>query len=348
MSKQVILIGPLGAESSMAAGDSLKNWHLINRLRQLSVDLRVIDTIESQKSLAKKVLAVIDIFRHRKSRFIVSASSVGAYRLLSLMRRMGISDIIYWVIGGDFPHLINCGMIDIRAYSNVRKIIVEGKRMEETLRIYGLKNVMTLPNFKPIDFIPAKQPRDSHAPVRFVFLSRIIEDKGCRYINEAAALLNGKGLGQRFMVDYYGSITDEYKKTFLESIEPIPNVAYKGFLKLVDQANYQILAGYDAMLFPTFFYGEGFAGIFIDAFIAGLPVITSDWNLNSEIVKDGETGLIVENRNAEKLAAAMERLIMDPQLAESMSKRCQEQCMNYDSAHVVTQDLVERLELTPS
>ena len=345
MSKQVIFIGPLGGDSKMVAGDSLKNLHLTNRLRELSVSLRIVDTIKSNKSFIRKVLAVLFILFHRKSKFIVSASTTGAYRLLSLMKRFGISDVIYWVVGGDFPHLINCELISTKPYANARVIIVEGKRMEETLRIYGLNNVITLPNFKPIDFIPEKKPRETNAPVRFVFLSRIVEDKGCGYINKAAEILNEKGLGARFSIDYYGSITDSYKKSFLGEIGNIPNVEYKGFLKLVDRANYGVLAEYDAMLFPTFFYGEGFAGIFIDAFIAGLPVITFDWSLNSEIIRDGETGIVVENRNAAKLAAAMERLISNPQQIEAMSKKCQAQCMNYDSEHVVTKALMERIGL---
>ena len=131
----------------------------------------------------------------------------------------------------------------------------------------------------------------------------------------------------------------------MSEIGELPNVEYKGFLKLVEISNYDVLAGYDVMLFPTFFYGEGFAGIFIDALIAGLPVVATDWNLNSEIVRHGETGVVVENRNAERLADAMEMLIREPQKIESMSKRCQSECMKYDVANLVTPALVKQLGL---
>ena len=99
------------------------------------------------------------------------------------------------------------------------------------------------------------------------------------------------------------------------------------------------------MLFPTFFYGEGFAGIFIDAFIAGLPVIATDWSLNSEIVTDGETGIIVQNRSAEKLADAIECLIRHPEKAAEMGRKCQEQCRKYDTNQVVTPEFLKRLGL---
>jgi glycosyltransferase involved in cell wall biosynthesis len=236
-------------------------------------------------------------------------------------------------------------LVNVKPYANVRKIIVEGKRMEETLRIAGLDNVTTLPNFKPIDFIPVKQPKKSDAPMRFVFLSRIDEDKGCGYINRAAELLNEKGLADKYVIDYYGAVADRYKEKFTDETNRLPNVEYKGFLNLLDKSNYEVLAGYDAMLFPTFFYGEGFAGIFIDAFIAGLPVIATDWSLNSEIVRDGETGIIVQNRSAEKLAEAMEHLIRHPEKAEEMGRKCQEQCKRFDTDHVVTTQFLKELGL---
>ncbi len=106
-----------------------------------------------------------------------------------------------------------------------------------------------------------------------------------------------------------------------------------------------MLAGYDAMLFPTFFYGEGFAGIFIDAFISGLPVIASDWSLNGEIIKNGKTGWIVPNRNVDELANTMERVIRHPEQAWEMGQACQAQCMEYDTDHVVTPSLLKQLGL---
>lgn len=345
MSRPVYFIGPLGSVSGMIGGDSLKNLHLSNHLQKLGVELRIIDTNACRQSLSKAASAILKIIFHRKSKFIVSASSMGAYKLLKALKLLGISDVIYWVVGGDFPNLLNCDLLSIEPYKNVKTIIVEGKRMEETLRICGLSNAITLPNFKPIDFIPAKKRTDTDLPVKFVFLSRIAEDKGCSYINKAAKLLNEKGLANSYSIDFYGSVFETYKEQFMSEINDLPNVEYKGFLKLLDKSNYNVLASYDAMLFPTFFYGEGFAGIFIDAFIAGLPVITFDWSLNSEIIKDGETGIIVENRNAEKLAAAMERMIHHPEEIITMSKNCQSECMKFDTDHVVTRSLLERLEL---
>jgi glycosyltransferase involved in cell wall biosynthesis len=47
---------------------------------------------------------------------------------------------------------------------------------------------------------------------------------------------------------------------------------------------------------------------------AGLPVVASRVGGISEIVADGETGLLVEPDDAESLAAALERLVDDAEL----------------------------------
>ena len=46
------------------------------------------------------------------------------------------------------------------------------------------------------------------------------------------------------------------------------------------------LKKYFALLFPTYFHGEGFAGCLIDAFFAGIPVIATDWLYNKDIINN--------------------------------------------------------------
>ncbi len=343
--RKIIFIGPVGATEKMASGDSIKNYFVINRIKEHAGKLLVIDTNIYRKSLLKIIQMLFILVLNRKARYVVSASSGGAYKMLRLMRMLGIHDIIYWVVGGDAPHLICSEVLDIDVYRNVRKIIVEGKSMQETMRITGFKDVTVLPNFKKITYIPPKSFQRQNGRCRFVFLSRVTEDKGCGYITEAVRLLNERGLENAFCVDFYGSLLDDYKDTFLSGLADLPNAEYKGFLKLLDPGNYNHLASYDAMLFPTFFYGEGFAGIFIDAMIAGLPVIATEWNVNRDVVEEGQTGLFVPPRRAKPLADAMQYLIEHPEKVEEMGKIAQSRCMDYSADHVVTDAFLEGLGL---
>lgn len=66
---------------------------------------------------------------------------------------------------------------------------------------------------------------------------------------------------QKFSVDFYGKIDDACKDTFLSKVNQLETVRYAGFLNLWNQEGYDILSQYDAMLFSTYWMGEGFAGI---------------------------------------------------------------------------------------
>lgn len=59
------------------------------------------------------------------------------------------------------------------------------------------------------------------------------------------------------------------------------------------------------MLFPTFWKGEGFPGVIVDAFIAGLPVIATHWNMNVEIIQDGINGFIIPPNDINRLTEKM-------------------------------------------
>ena len=134
-------------------------------------------------------------------------------------------------------------------------------------------------------------------------------DKGCDYILQAVRRLNAKGLQHRFSVDFYGKTDASYRERFEKEISKLENAAHHGLLDLRTREGYDILATYDAMLFPSYWVGEGFAGVFIDAFIAGLPVLASDWAHNAEVIADGKLGLIYPVHSVEALMEAMERCI---------------------------------------
>ena len=53
------------------------------------------------------------------------------------------------------------------------------------------------------------------------------------------------------------------------------------------------------MVLPTSHYTEGFPGTVLDAFIAGIPVIVTEWEYSREFVDDGITGFVVPFENGQ-------------------------------------------------
>ena len=84
----------------------------------------------------------------------------------------------------------------------------------------------------------------------------------------------------------------------------------------------EAIKGYYALLFPTYWKGEGFPGTIVDAFSAGLPVIATDWNCNSEIVTHKVNGILYPNKYVKNLKDAIEYLMKDTDNIETMKLNC--------------------------
>ena len=126
-------------------------------------------------------------------------------------------------------------------------------------------------------------------------------------------------------------------------INKYDNINYLGSLQLQEESNYIILAKYHYMLFPTYWLGEGFPGVIIDAYKAGVPIIGSDWNFNSEFIKDGITGIIIPTHDVDKLLLTMENVITNKYNNQKMSLNCQEKALEYDTSNVITIDLTRKI-----
>ena len=224
----------------------------------------------------------------------------------------------------------------------MKHTLVESNKMKDQLEAHGIKGVKQVANFKPIHYYP-KVSLCKDGKIRFVFVSRIMPDKGCDYIVEAAKLLNEKGQEKNFSIDFYGKIADSYKKIFEQKLEILPNVNYNGFLNLRENAGYDRLAEYDVMLFPTYWRGEGFAGVFIDAFIAGLPLIATDWAHNRQFLEEGKTALFIPVHNVKFLVETMQKCIEDNVKINEMKAACQQEAEKYNINNVVTEQLLKEI-----
>jgi glycosyltransferase involved in cell wall biosynthesis len=78
----------------------------------------------------------------------------------------------------------------------------------------------------------------------------------------------------------------------------------------------RLYAEADLFVFPTL--ADCFAQVVSEAMAAGLPVVTTRVGATPEIVKDGETGLLVEPGDAAALGRAVATLLDRPELRASM------------------------------
>lgn len=130
---------------------------------------------------------------------------------------------------------------------------------------------------------------------KFVFISRVIPQKGINIIVEAAKLLPND-----YCIDIYGPIDDRhYENTIFKN----SSVTYKGVLQPEEITT--TLLNYNVLLLPSYFEGEGYPGIIIESLALGMPIITTNWKALPEVVTDGDNGLLIPIKDSKKLSEAM-------------------------------------------
>ena len=100
-----------------------------------------------------------------------------------------------------------------------------------------------------------------------------------------------------------------------------------------------LFLGADAFIFPTIY--EPFSNACLEAMAAGLPVVTTTVNGASEVLREGESGFLLEDPlDAPVLADRMEKL-----LSFDLRRRMGEQARRIAEEHPVERNTLETLEL---
>jgi len=79
-----------------------------------------------------------------------------------------------------------------------------------------------------------------------------------------------------------------------------------------------VLASSDIAVLPS--RAEGLPNAVLEYMAAGLPTIASRVGGNAELVEDGVTGLLVPPEDSSAIAAALLRLLRDPDLSRKMAE----------------------------
>lgn len=143
--------------------------------------------------------------------------------------------------------------------------------------------------------------------------------KGVEYLAQAL-----KTLDRNVLLIMVGRWEKGYLNRFLRVLgNTKERVQLVGYVPDKDKITY--LAAADIFVFPTLLEGFGFP--LVEAMAAGLPVITTSAGAAGEVV--GNAGLVVPPGDSTALADALNRLLMDPTLAESLRRAGQTRVQKY-------------------
>ena len=149
----------------------------------------------------------------------------------------------------------------------------------------------------------------------FVFVGRIVRDKGINELCQAMALLSGIAPVRLLMVGPYEDDLDPISQPSKDVIENNPSIEYLG-----SKYGDELLACYaaaDCFVFPS--YREGFPNTVLEAGAMGLPSIVTDINGSREIIVQGENGVVIPPKDANALYQAMLDMIRYKAARERMA-----------------------------
>lgn len=200
----------------------------------------------------------------------------------------------------------------------VKNDLITYRITRKPLRVLGHGNVMgiDLGRFRagrPDVSVEAARLR-RHGVFTFIFVGRLVGDKGINELIEAFTALHATHPATRLLlVGRQEPTLDPLRPETLASIEQCPAIEAVG--QQLDVRPW--FAAADALVFPS--YREGFPNVVIEAGAMGLPSIVTDINGSREIILHGRNGLVVPPRSVESLRKAMADLIDRPDKTLAMA-----------------------------
>ena len=159
----------------------------------------------------------------------------------------------------------------------------------------------------------AQQPQPS-GQVCVIMVSRLLRDKGIQEFIDAAKLVKARDNSVRFLL--VGDVDDGNPTSLTaDQLTELRNSRDVTWLGARTDIAELVGASHIACL-PS--YREGLPKSLIEAASAGRPIVTTDVPGCREVVTNLVNGLLVEPRNSKDLALAIEKLVGDPELRQSM------------------------------
>lgn len=304
--RKISIIGNFDIKNNSYNGQTIKTRIVADELESLygASEIKRIDTAGGKSVVLRLLFQLFGCVMGSRNIIILPAQNgikvilplVVIYNLLFSRR------IHYVVIGGWLAELLQRNRWLLPFAKRLHMIYPETQNMKTALAALGLHRVKVMPNCKPLHILSADDIAGYNLrPMRFCIFSRITPTKGIEDAIKAVSLANEKAGKTIATLDLYGNVETCDSPWFDAVKASMPEtVAYCG--KVAFDKSVSTLKEYTALLFPTYYPGEGLAGTVIDAFAAGLPVVASDWHDNANIITDKKNGFVFPTHDVNRLA----------------------------------------------
>ena len=283
----------------------------------------------------KSLFALIRLFRREKPDIVHANTPKGALLGMAAAKLAGVKHRLYNVNGlrfettaGNLRRLLitmekiacACATKVIPQSNGVAEVLRKEKITKKPLKVIhnGSGNGVDIARFDPADPEIAEKAlglKGDHSAVTFVFVGRLVKDKGINELVGAFSRLTKEGVdGRLFLLGNYEDNLDPIKKETREEIERNDRIVECGYQKDIRPW----LRASDVFVLPS--YREGFPNVVLEALAMGLPCVVSDVNGAPDAVKEGLNGIIVPKKDEEALYKAMKKMTADGSLRAEMGE----------------------------
>lgn len=137
--------------------------------------------------------------------------------------------------------------------------------------------------------------------IEFLFISRIMKEKGIEQYLEAAMVIKEKYPNTKFHV--LGFCEEDYEQRLLE-LQEKGIIQYHGMQ--IDVRKFLKIS--HCTIHPTY-YPEGMSNVLLESASSGRPIITTNRSGCREVVDDGVNGYIVEQQDSQDLIEKIEKFL---------------------------------------
>lgn len=332
--KKVSVIGHFAFGLKYLDGQTVKTKILADELCKKFGDQEVIkfDTHGGVKTLIKSPVHTIKALKKSKNVIILPAHNglrvfgkiLPCFKVFFKNRK-----IHYVVIGGWLPKFLSNKKGLARSLKSFDGIYVETNTMKNELLKQGFNNVYVLPNCKDLEILSSDElVYNSKTPFKLCTFSRVMKEKGIEDAINAIKSINEESGKEIYSLDIFGQVDPAQTEWFENLRNTFPKYIRYGGAVPFDKS-VEVLKDYFALLFPTRFYTEGIPGTIIDAYAAGIPVISAKWESCLDIVDEGQTGFVYEFENLEQFKQILFDISKEPMLALNMKENCIKKATDY-------------------
>lgn len=238
----------------------------------------------------------------------------------------------------DVPRLLTCQSTNTtlrleQIHRAAHHITAISSVLRDRAKKLGHKRVTLIPNGIRLLEIDRERRRTAKVSGRILFVGRLEPMKGVDTLLSAFAEVVKRATVDAFLQIVGHGSQERRLKRLAHQLHVSDRVTFRGFVPAPEVYREFV----QASIFCGLSRSEALGNVFLEAQAAGCAVVATRVGGIPDIIKDGETGLLVRPDNVQAAADVLEQLLEDMQLREHLAKAAIQHAREYDWSTIAKQ-----------